>query len=146
MLILREVVVDDPSDALDVELGLMFALSIDRNILHIIDNLLGLLNVNVIKRFKELLPPFLHIRHLPHLLLLFKTRSLLDIRIADRIAHVASLLLLHLLLPHQVVNVLLQLRQPVQHDVLELVAIHQLLVFGGEDVAARRGQEVGLFS
>lgn len=125
----------------------MLPLSTDRNVLHVVDDLLGFFDVVVMQRFEELLPPLLHLRHplipSPLLLPFFKARSLLDIRIADRIADIASLLLLHLLLPHQVVDVLLQLRKPVQNYILELVTVLKFLVFGGKDVAAWRGLEVG---
>ena len=48
-LVLREVVVDDPSDALDVGLRLVLALSTDGNVLHVIDDLLGLFDVIVVQ-------------------------------------------------------------------------------------------------
>lgn len=128
----------------------MLALSTDWNVLHVVDDLPGFLNVIVMQRLEEFLPPLLHIRNPliahPLLLTFFKARSLLDIRIADRIADIASFLLLHLLLPHQVVYILLQLRKPVQHYILELFTILKFLVFSGEDVAAWRGLEVGFLS
>lgn len=128
----------------------MLTLSTYWNVLHVVDNLLRSFNVIVVQRLEELLPPLLHIRNPliahPLLLAFFKARSLLDIRIADRITDIASLLILHLLLPHQVVDVLLQLRKPVQHYILELFTILKFLVFSGEDVAAWRGLEVGFLS
>lgn len=148
------IVVDDSSDSLNVGLWLMFSLSIDGNVLHIVDDLLRLFQIIVMQGFKELLPSFLHVRELligPSRLFLprlFVVSALLDIRIADRVAYIASLLLLHLLLPHQVVDVLLQLRKPVQHYILELVTVLQLcfLVLSGKDVATRRVLEVGFLS
>ena len=48
-LVLREVVVDDPSDALDVGFRLVLALSADGNVLHVIDDFLGLFDVIVVQ-------------------------------------------------------------------------------------------------